>query len=116
MSKDNRVLISEILESIEKIERYVAGATYDSFVRDDEGQDAVIRRLAIIGEAVRNIPDELRQKYPAVPWQKITGMRNILIHEYSDVDIKRVWETAKNELPGLKSEILVIGKAMGLLP
>lgn len=68
MSKDSRVLISDILASIEKIERYLAGATYDSFLLDDEGQDAVIRRLAIIGEAIGNIPPDIRQKHPAIPW------------------------------------------------
>lgn len=72
-------------------------------------KDAIIRRLEIIGEAVKNIPDDFKDKHPDVPWKEIAGMRDILIHEYFGVNLERVWKTAKEDLPEFKktvSEIL----------
>ncbi len=103
--KDTRVLIDDILESIRKIERYVGHTSAAEFLADGEMQDAVIRRLAIIGEAAKNFPSALQQKYPPVPWKKIAGMRNILIHEYSEVDAQRVWDTIQKDIPDLRKKM-----------
>ncbi len=73
---------TDILESIEKIEEYVRGIDENDFFSNHEKQDAVIRRIEIIGEATKNIPIEIRQNYPNVPWRKMIGMRNIVVHEY----------------------------------
>lgn len=113
MSKEPRILTTDILESIEKIETYAMPAGRESFLKDGEAQDAVIRRLAIIGEAAKNMPLELKRKHPNIPWKKITGMRNILIHEYSEVDVERVWDTVQREIPALKKEILIIQAELG---
>ncbi|MEW6448056.1 MAG: HepT-like ribonuclease domain-containing protein [Bacillota bacterium] len=78
-----------------------------------EKQDAVIRRLTIIGEAVKSISPELKRECPAIPWQKITGMRNILIHEYFGVDVELTWKTVQRDLPVLKRELLNILKTAG---
>ena len=102
MKKEPRVYLEDIYESIEKIEEYTANASEEAFLSSTEQQDSVIRRLEIIGEAVKNLPDELRQKYPEIPWKQVAGMRDILIHEYTSVSIKRVWSAVKKDLPVLK--------------
>jgi len=73
-------------------------------------QDSVIRRIEIIGEAVRNIPWEIKQKYPDIPWKDIVGMRDILIHQYFGVDLKLTWKTVKNDIPKLKFDMLRLKK------
>lgn len=103
MTRSPKVYVEDILESIEKIESYVAGKTLNEFDRNTVMQDAVIRRLEIIGEAVRYLPAALRQKYPTVPWRQISDMRNVLIHEYAGVSLETVWLTVQNHLGLLKS-------------
>jgi len=87
MKRDARVYIEDILEAITKIEEYMREVTSDEeFYNNTQIQDAVLRRLEIIGEAVKNIPEEFRDRYPDIPWKQIAGMRDILIHEYSGVN------------------------------
>ena len=82
MSKrDVRLFLYDILECIEKIEKYTKDMDFDDFVKNDLVVDAVIRNLEIIGEAVKNIPEDFRSKYPDIPWKKIVGFRNIVIHK-----------------------------------
>ncbi len=82
MSKrDVRLFLYDILECIEKIEKYTKDMDFDDFVKNDLVVDAVIRNLEIIGEALKNIPEDFRSKYPDIPWKKIGGFRNIVIHE-----------------------------------
>lgn len=88
MSKDVKVYLDDILESISQIEKYTKKTTQSKFNKNMQLQDAVLRRLEIIGEAVKNIPENFRNLYLEIPWKKIAGMRDILIHEYSGVDLK----------------------------
>lgn len=105
MKRDLRVYLDDILESIELIQEYTTNLTEGEFKRAVEVQDAVVRRLEIIGEAVKHIPDDVRKKYPDVPWKKIAGARDIFVHEYFGVRLERVWDTITNDLPPLKVQI-----------
>jgi len=106
MSKrDVRLFLYDILECIEKIEKYTKDMDFDDFVKDDLVVDAVIRNLEVIGEAVKNVPEEIRSKYPDIPWKKIVGFRNIVIHEYFGVDLSIVWTVVKKHLKDLKPKI-----------
>ena len=103
MKKDVKVYIQDILDSITKIEQYIKTATKDDFFRNTQIQDAVLRRLEIIGEAVKNIPREFREQYPNIRWKDIAGMRDVLIHEYSGVNLNRVWKVAKEDIFDLRN-------------
>ncbi|GMQ82956.1 MAG: DUF86 domain-containing protein [Rhodothermia bacterium] len=105
MSRAADILLREILDAVELIQRYTAQLTFEEFASNIEKQDAVIRRLEIIGEAVKGLPTDLRDKYPDIPWRDIAGARDILIHEYFRVDPELAWEMAREDLPRLASEI-----------
>ena len=99
------ILPGEILEAIARVRDYTVDLEYEAFAANVEKQDSVIRRLEIIGEAVKGVPDDLRAKYPAVRWREIAGARDILIHEYFRVDLEMAWEMVKRDLPRLEAEV-----------
>ena len=103
--KKNKIYLQHIAEAISKIEKYIKGENYDSFSEKDFMIDAVVRELEIIGEAAYNVGDEFQEKHPVIPWDKMKGMRNKLIHEYFGVNAKIVWETCKKDLPELEKLI-----------
>jgi uncharacterized protein with HEPN domain len=107
-----RVILADILESINKIENYVEGITYEQFMQDDKTKDAVVRNLEIIGESANQIPKNIRQKFSDVPWPQIIGLRNRMIHGYFVVDYRIVWEIVKKDIPLLKRKIELISQVL----
>lgn len=108
--KNPEIFLKHILDSINEIEKSTNILNANRFYQTTQVQDAVIRRLEIIGEAVKNLPKPLRNKYPQIPWLKIAGLRDVLIHDYFGVDIILVWKIVVKELPGLKKQITDILK------
>lgn len=94
--------IQDIAEAMDKAMKFVEGMSYEDFVKDDRTVFAVIRALEIIGEAVKNIPQEFRVEHPEIPWRDMAGMRDKLVHEYFGVKLEVIWKTIKEEIPPLK--------------
>lgn len=112
MKKDVKIFLFDILDSIEKIEEYTKDISKNKFFDNIQIQDAVVRRIGIIGEAVKNLPISFRNKHSNIPWKKIAGTRDIIIHDYSGVDADLVWEIIKNDAPKLKKQIQKILKEL----
>ena len=100
MERD-RVYFLDILEAARLALSYMQGISKGSFLDDTQIQDAVIRRLEIIGEASRRISPQTKTTYPGIPWNEMIGMRNMMIHDYDDVDLEIVWDTIQRDLPRL---------------
>ncbi|MCD5406356.1 MAG: DUF86 domain-containing protein [Desulfotomaculum sp.] len=100
--------MQDILDSIRKIENYSKNKSFGDFFKDELIQDGIIRNLEIIGEAVKNIPENIKKQEPGIAWKKIAGLRDILTHEYFGIDINIVWDVVKNKLPELKEKTLKI--------
>src|SRR3989344_5136468 len=99
--KDASVYLEDIFNAIEHIEKYAVGGKQE-FLRKHMKQDAIIRQLAVIGEAVKKLSSTLKKKHTDIPWKDIADMRDILIHNYADVDLDTIWNTVKQDLPSLK--------------
>ena len=109
MSKrDPEILFDDITEAIERINDYIGDYSRDDFKNDQKTIDAVVRNVEIIGEAASNIPESIRNRYSEIPWKKIVGVRNIVIHKYFGVDTDTLWIIIKEQLPDLKSLISII--------
>jgi len=110
MRKDPKVFFKHILDSIATIEEYIKGVSEYKFYSNRQIIDAVVRNFEIIGEATKNLPKSIRANTPYIPWGKMAGMRNNLIHEYFGVDKQEIWKTIKEDLPDLKKEIEILLK------
>lgn len=105
MKKDPLIFIKHIKESIMNIESFSKNLSKKAFIKNRLKQSAIIREIEIIGEAVKNIPNSFRKKYPKIPWSKIAGARDKIIHHYFGLDLDTVWEIIEKDLPDLKKKI-----------
>jgi len=103
--RDVRLFLQDIYEAIGKIKDYTRDMSYEEFLQDERTKDAVVRNLEVIGEAVKNIPDEFKEKHSELKWKAMAGMRDKLIHGYFGVSFSLVWGTIKNDLPDLEPQI-----------
>ncbi len=105
MSKrEYRDFIWDIWREINHIEAFTQGVTYEALLEDDKTLYAIVRCFEILGEATKHIPEEVRQRYPQVPWKEMAGMRDKLIHEYYGIDHDILWETIRHSIPRLKKD------------
>jgi len=113
MSKrEPKLLLDDIISSIEKIESYTAGFTYDSFIEDPKTIDAVIRNFEIIGEAANRLPEDFKDANEQVNWFRIRGFRNRIVHDYMGIDFQIVWTIIEKDLNRLADEIRVIRESL----
>ena len=108
MRKDDSVYLRHVLDAICRIEEYTRDITYRDFLNNHLRQDAVIRQIEVIGEAVKKLSSELKKAHPEVPWKDVAGMRDKLIHDYFGVDLDAVWDTGEKDIPRLKDKIRAI--------
>lgn len=104
MQRDREYML-DILEAAKLAIHYIDEITREEFFGSTQYQDAVIRRIEVIGEAARRISEETQAAYPEIPWSDLISMRNVMIHEYDDIDIGIVWETVRNDLPPLVNSL-----------
>jgi len=101
MTRNISLYIKDILQNMGDAEEFIQGLSYDQFVADKRTFNAVVRSLEVIGEAAKNVPDEIRTKYPLVPWKEMAGMRDKVIHFYFGVDREAVWIAVKDRIPAV---------------
>ena len=102
MRRDISLYIKDILQNMSDAEEFIQGFSYDQFASDKKTLNAVMRSMEVIGEAAKKVPDEIRAKYPSVPWKEMAGMRDKLIHFYFGVDREAVWLVVKDRIPIIK--------------
>lgn len=110
--KDDEVYLRHILDPVAKVESYTSVGRHE-FMARSHWQDAAIRQLEIISEATKNLSENLRSHHPDVPWRRISGLRDVLIHDYMGVRLAAVWEVATTDLPDLKKRIGAIIAELG---
>jgi uncharacterized protein with HEPN domain len=104
MSRNQEALI-DIIESIKLIFQYVEGVNRNTLAANIEKQDAILRRITIIGEATKRLTQDFRSQHPTVPWREIAGMRDVITHDYNEVDLEEIWTVVSENLPSLLSYI-----------
>ncbi len=105
MTRDTKLYSEDIIKAIREIEDFMGNLSFDGFSNDTKVIRAVTMNFIIIGEATKHVPLEIRKQYPTIPWSKIVGMRNIITHDYPEINMEIIWKTAKKRLPLLKPVI-----------
>lgn len=105
MRRTSLHFLEDIREAVGNIRKYTAEMTYEEFLADRRTQDAVVRNFEIIGEATKNLPEDLKSRYPEVAWRQVAGLRDIMAHGYFRVDYETLWEIIETRIPGFKKDI-----------
>jgi uncharacterized protein with HEPN domain len=105
MKKEPKIYLLHIIKAISAIEHHIQGINEEQFSENEVLQGFVERKLEVIGEATKRLPDELKKQYPTIPWADMAGMRNVIIHEYEDVDTNIVWDTVTQHLLAVKKQV-----------
>ncbi len=108
MSRESRLFLEDIVACCDKVGRYTLGLTLDKFRATEMVVDAVARNLELVGEASKRLPDDLRQRYPDVPWRKMAGLRDVIVHGYFGIDIALLWDIAQKDVPVVRHKIAAI--------
>ncbi|HAH21673.1 MAG: hypothetical protein A2Y00_06580 [Omnitrophica WOR_2 bacterium GWF2_43_52] len=106
--RDYKLYLDDIRAAIKKIEKYTKGLSLERLRKEDLIIDGIVRNLEVIGEATKNIPPQIKVKYPDIEWKKIAGLRDILAHEYFGIDLEVIWDIVNNKLPVLKKKIFYL--------
>jgi uncharacterized protein with HEPN domain len=110
MRRNITLYVKDLLENIKHAENFTEDVTYEEFIKDKKTSYAVVRCIEIIGEAAKNIPDDVIERYPDIPWKKMAGMRDKISHFYFGIDMKKVWLAVKRDIPKIKPQIKKILK------
>ena len=102
MKRNHKLYLKDIIDSIKAIEEFIEGMSFEEFKDDDRTSSAVVRKLEIIGESTKQLPEEIKQKNPELPWKEMAGMRDRLIHSYFGIDYELVWKTITKRIPETK--------------
>ncbi len=110
--RDYRDYIQDIIDSVSDIESFTRDMSFEDFNNDRKTINAVIRSIEVIGEATKSLPESIRDKNPSIPWKKMAGMRDKMIHEYFGVDVEILWKVAKENIPSIKPLIRGVLKSL----
>jgi uncharacterized protein with HEPN domain len=110
--RDPALALEDMQEAILTIEHYVEGYSFDTYTTDKKTRDAVVRNFEILGEAATHVPEDVRAMAPGIPWNRVTGLRNTIIHHYFGVDHTIVWYIIKEQIPGLKEQLAALIKEL----
>jgi uncharacterized protein with HEPN domain len=113
VSRETRLFLDDIVECCDKIGRYTLGLTFEAFRDADLVVDAVTRNLELIGEASKRVPEDLRGRYPDVPWRKMAGLRDVVVHGYFRVDVQLLWDIVQRDVPVVRHKVAAIS-ALGI--
>lgn len=105
MPRDYKLYLEDILVSAERVARYLERVSYEDFITDEMLLDAVLFNLEVVGEAAKHVPENIRVNYPSIEWRSISGLRDIIVHEYFRLNLRIIWDTIQNELPALRRSI-----------
>lgn len=112
MMRNYKLFVIDILDAIYKIDEFIGNMDYGEFIQDDKTSTAVVKKIEIIGEAIKNIPKDVKVEYKTIPWKDIVGMRNKITHNYFKIDYEIVWNVVKEKLPALKMQVEWVLKEM----
>ena len=112
MKRDSKLFVKDIIDAMESIEKFVGDMTLEELESDEKTSSAVIRKFEIIGEAVKYMPNKVKEKYKGIQWKSMAGMRDRLIHAYFGIDYNLVWSAIKNEIPKLKPKLKKVLSSM----